>query len=69
MVCSEVVDLLGVDEEEEVLADELDHVEVGGERGSREREPVVSLTETDPNQLTSQQRIRQRRIQSSRASP
>lgn len=68
MVCPEVIDLLGIDEEEEVLADKLDHVEVRRKWGSREREPDVSLS-TDPTQLTSQQRIRRRRIRSARGAP
>lgn len=43
MVRSQVVDLLRVDEQEQVLADELDHVKVRSEWRAGERESEVSF--------------------------
>ena len=38
VVCAEVVDLFGIDEKEEIFADEFDDVEVSRERGTGEGE-------------------------------
>ena len=44
VICPQIVDLLRIDEQEQVFADELDDIEVCCERWPSQREPEISLS-------------------------